>query len=213
LRSATAWRVGQNVLCGYDGAPVSPDFANGAITGAFAYAASSLGQGGGQSSDDGDPTVELRYRQLGSIDGYDYSHTYIVVTGPNGEQWYMGAFATGDPTDPSATLAADQISSGGGFGKLHAVWDDFNASVAGNDFLVKPLATQVVLRTTTMSMSDIENDLIGFAKAVNVANLDYHALSTNSNAFANQAVSNLGIARPTPPVWAPGHSVVLIGGH
>jgi hypothetical protein len=42
LRSATAWRVRENVLCGYDGASVSPDFANGAITGAFSYAAGSI---------------------------------------------------------------------------------------------------------------------------------------------------------------------------
>lgn len=37
LRSVTAWRVRGIALCGYDGTSASPDFENGAITGAFGY--------------------------------------------------------------------------------------------------------------------------------------------------------------------------------
>lgn len=182
-------------------------FQNGAITAAFAYVASNLAQ---QSSDDsaGDPTVELRYRLLGKADGSYYTHTYIVVTGPDGEQFYMGAFGTGDPSNDASALLSDQVGYDQ-WGKLHAVWGDFNEQVAGSDWLVKPLASQTVLQTTSVSMDDIESKLIAFGKEINAEDLDYHALTTNSNAFANQAVSVLGIARPTPPVWAPGYQTVL----
>jgi hypothetical protein len=52
-QAATDWRVRENVLCGYDSASASPDFENGAITGAFAYAAMT-----GEASDN-DSRVQL----------------------------------------------------------------------------------------------------------------------------------------------------------
>jgi hypothetical protein len=38
-QAATNWRVRENDPCAYDCASMSPDFANGAVTGAFSYAA------------------------------------------------------------------------------------------------------------------------------------------------------------------------------
>jgi hypothetical protein len=64
--------------------------------------------------------------------------------------------------------------------------------------------------------------LVDFAIRTDELKIGYHALTTNSNAFAHQAVTVLGIDRPTPydpgvlghepgTFTAPGHDTVLSG--
>lgn len=43
--------------------------------------------------------------------------------------------------------------------------------------------------------------LSGFSDAVNGAQIPYNPFTTNSDAFAHQAVTYLGIPRPAPPLW------------
>jgi hypothetical protein len=51
--------------------------------------------------------------------------------------------------------------------------------------------------------------LQSFENAVNKAAIPYFATSTNSNAFAAQAVESLGVPRPQAPTLAPGSQTVL----
>jgi len=52
-----------------------------------------------------------------------------------------------------------------------------------------------------------------FGNAVNKANIPNLPVRRNSNSFAHQAVSVLGVPRPRSRVWAPGSDVFLKFNH
>jgi RHS repeat-associated protein len=157
-----------------------------------------------------DPIVEIRYRQMGinPFTGNPYYHSYVVVTDvATGEQFFTAAYASGDPDDPAAALESDQFGSGPGFGDLYAVAGPYDASI-GLDYQPTPDASQVVLNTDE-PMEEIEAILSDYAAHITSLHLEYHALSVNSNAYAHQAVTALGIGRPMAAVNAPGSDTVL----
>jgi RHS repeat-associated protein len=131
-------------------------------------------------------------------------HGYVLVTSPEGEQFGVRAGPSGRE-DGSGSPAA---SGGRGiFGNLVAEAGPYNETFT--DYGAKILARQTVL-TTTAPYDRITAVLAQFARDVNASEIRYNPLSTNSNAFAHQAVTTLGAARPPPIVWAPGWSTILI---
>ena len=74
-----------------------------------------------------------------------------------------------------------------------------------------------VLGRVDMTFEDAVQKLIKFQNDVNAAKVKYWPLSTNSNAVAHQAVTELGLPRPADPVWTsrsgfmftPGAGVIL----
>ena len=51
--------------------------------------------------------------------------------------------------------------------------------------------------------------LTDFGNKIKQARISYNPLTTNSNAFAHQAVTVFGINRPSAAAWAPGSGTVL----
>jgi hypothetical protein len=51
--------------------------------------------------------------------------------------------------------------------------------------------------------------LTGYANLINEVKIPYRRLSTNSNAFAREALDVVGIPAPRTPVWAPGYDTSL----
>ncbi len=169
-------------------------FANGAITGAFAYAlAESMRQVRANNISAAGPkqtTVEIRYSR---IRGIPFArHAFVVVTGPGGQQFGArgGPFGSGE----------------GLFGSIQAEAGTFDARFSDYDAVVVASETALV---TNQPYSEVVTALSEFAAAVNTARIPYNPLTTNSNAFAHQAVTVLGISRPTSPVFAPGSSTEL----
>ena len=54
------------------------------------------------------------------------------------------------------------------------------------------------------------NKLNAYAATVNEHHIVYGATTSNSNAYAHEAVTVLGVGRPDPIVDAPGHDTKLI---
>lgn len=163
-------------------------FSNGAITGAFAYAiGESMRRASANSATAAGPgqtTVEIRYSK---IRGIPFArHSFVVVVGPDGQQFGArgGPFGAGE----------------GAFGSIQAEAASFDARFSDYDAVVIASETVVV---TNQPYSEVVIALSEFAAAVNAAQIPYNPFTTNSNAFAHQAITVLSIARPTSTVFAP----------
>ncbi|MBW2415352.1 MAG: hypothetical protein JRG76_12670 [Deltaproteobacteria bacterium] len=154
----------------------------------------------------GQTTVELRYNET---IGPGVHHAYVVLTGPGGEQFYTRAGPSAYPD----TAAVQPASIGGRlFGRIRA---ESGAYVPGTiDFTDQPAARLEVARTADPNeFGKLRDALVGFERAVNRASIPYDPASRNSNSYAHQAIEALGLPRPVPPVWAPGHGTRLrVGG-
>jgi hypothetical protein len=181
-------------------------FANGAISGAFAYTVAIRRSSDNTREAESDAesertTVEIRYGKIRGIPAA--RHAFIVATGPKGQQFGLRA-------GPSARTEGSgvPVSSGGDgvAGVLETQARNFDERFV--DFAADVVATQTVL-STDQPFKEITAALSGFASSVDAARIQYKLLTTNSNAFAHQAVTVLGIVRPSPIVFAPGSNTHL----
>jgi RHS repeat-associated protein len=148
--------------------------------------------------------VDIRYVPIG---GQGYHHAFVVVTAPNGARFFIRGGPGGDNHGGFGQLLEDASASNGrSYGNLTVQWGMY---VPGTiDYTTSPSAILPVL-TTTDSPSDVVQKLVRFGEEVNASGIAYHPLSTNSNAFAHQAVTVLGVSRPEAKVWAPGNGTPL----
>jgi hypothetical protein len=158
--------------------------------------------------------VELVYNAIGKLPNGDvYHHTYVRVTSADGKQAIFrggpsaGGSSGGTPGASSNSTGTSSGSGGtgasgsvGGFGTLKA---DTGAMAAAID-AGSPVAAAQTVVVTSKSFTEVNRKLEHFAGDVNKAGISYGPVSTNSNAFAHQAVTTLGIPRPPPIVLAPG---------
>lgn len=151
----------------------------------------------------GKTTVDIRYVPIGD---QGYHHSFIVVTAPNGERAYVRGGPGGNNHGGLGQLLEDSSSNGRSYGNLTVEW---GAYVPGTiDYTESPSAILPVL-TTGQSPGAVMQKLVHFGAIVNASRITYHPLSTNSNAFAHQAVTVLGVSRPEAKVWAPGSDTPL----
>jgi len=149
----------------------------------------------------GKTTVDLSYT---TIDGIPFArHGFLIVTGPDRQR--IGVRA--GPAARSVGLGSPASSGGDGiFGALTT-----QVAELGPDFIdsnAAVVASQQVL-VTDRPFSEIVGALRQFSNQVNAAGIRYNPLGANSNAFAHQAVTVLGVPRPPPIVFAPGARMVL----
>ena len=74
----------------------------------------------------------------------------------------------------------------------------------GPDSQPKPTAATVTVLSNDQPAASKNRALREFSTAVDNANIAYNPFTSNSNAFAFQALEATGIARSAQPVWAPG---------
>jgi hypothetical protein len=161
----------------------------------------------------GEAKVEIRYNPIGlTLD--IAAHSYLVVSESDGSNpWFYRAGPAPGKIGPSASSGSSNSISSGiassgslGYGNIYAQSGPY---VPGTiDYRVSPRASITVI-DDNLPASYYTQKLDSFVSAVNAAAIPYAALSTNSNAFAAQAVGSLGVPRPEAPTLAPGSQTVL----
>lgn len=147
--------------------------------------------------------VELRYNK---ISVFGYTHAYVLVTAPNGDKTVIRAGPGGNGIGSSTVPGNQSDWDGTIFGDLHASVSDAYDS---KDYTEgEQVASQEVLATNA-SYDSVVKALSDFADAVNNEQINYNPFAANSNSFAHEAVSVLGVQRPTPAAWAPGSGTKL----
>ena len=136
---------------------------------------------------DGLAKVEILYRPIAQTLDIA-SHSYVVVSESNG-------------SNPMVFRAGP-----GNTGSIYAQSAPYGPGSV--DYTSSPRASIVVINDNRPA-SYYENQLQNFQAAVNAAAIPYSPLSTNSNAFAAQAVETLGAPRPQAATFAPGYGTVL----
>ena len=177
--------------------------------------------------------VDIRFWQLGP----GWYHAYIVLTSPDGSQYYFragpsaggpssgttGQLGSGSSGSSSGSASGSSNSSqssnssspgaspkgGGGYDPWGALTAQGGAYLPGTiDWDPGNPATET-LEDDNLSCECIKNSMQEYANAVNSANIAYNPFSTNSNAFAFGAAGAGGFVPPSPPVWAPGSGTPL----
>ncbi len=161
--------------------------------------------------------VEVVYTQIGKTpgDGKPYYHSYVRASakghqtqiyraGPSkdaGASATSGASSNGSGVSSGSPASGASGSTGGGtFGTLYA---ESGASAAAIEATGAEAGAQTAVETSK-SWVDVNKSLEKFVSSVNNAEISYGPVSTNSNAFAHQAVETLGIPRPPSIMLAPG---------
>ncbi len=117
-------------------------------------------------------TLSLRFRPIDMpIFSSLYSHGFIVITSPGGQQLVTHAFPTNEVPIPS------------GWGPVNASTVIFGPSVPDYGHAYVEAATFA----TTVPYQTIENELQQFAVMVDAAQIPYEWKSQNSNTYAQQA--------------------------
>ncbi len=116
------------------------------------------------------------------------SHSYVVVSESNGSNPMVFRAGPGD----TGTIYAQSAPYGPG----------------SIDYISSPRAITVLINDN-LPTSYYENQLQNFQAAVNAAAIPYSPISTNSNAYAAQAIEALGVSRPQAPTFAPAYGTVL----
>jgi RHS repeat-associated protein len=137
---------------------------------------------------DGLAQVEIRYNPI-ALTGYIASHSYIVVSESDG---------------------SNPIVFRAGPGNMGTIFAQSGPYLPGftPDYTTSPRATVAIINDN-LPASYYEQKLQNFELSVNVAAIPYSPLTTNSNAYAAQAIETLGVARPEAPTLAPGFQTVL----
>jgi len=130
-----------------------------------------------------------------------------VVASPTGQQFGLRGGPTRDFDDPD--LMPSRYGENKIWGPILVETDDPNNS-AFPDYGRVISARQDVL-STSQSFDEVVTALQQFATDVNAARITYNPLGSNSNSVAHQALTVLGIPRPTPPpgVTAIGNSTLI----
>jgi hypothetical protein len=181
-------------------------FADGAVTGAFGYLFNEFAHSGTS----GLASVSLGFVPLGDAFGNTYYHAFVELVGPDGQTYYIRG---GPESVGSVAVASSDASNGGpiegsGYGNLTISYGDDARRID------VPNATWYVsFGTTNLSFSDARAALEAFGHAVDAAQIPYNPFSQNSNSFAFQAVTTLGLPRPVSGVigvpWSPGSATYL----
>ena len=165
--------------------------------------------------------ITAYFRQLGSVAGIDWSHSYILATDANGTS-YFGAFPSGNGPSSSSTKMASGASGSsshragqsclsrsskgsrpGGWGQLVPQYGPYTPDVAGNDYSTGNRPSMVVVDDGS-PCDAYDEALTNAMKAIKDANISYDPFYNNSNAAAGSALKAAGITPGQPPVWAPG---------
>jgi hypothetical protein len=159
--------------------------------------------------ENGTTHVLIGYTYVGTspLTGEAFYHSYVEVIGPDHEVYFIrgGPGGEGNGLEALVSDASGSTSlSNGGLGNLTATFgDDARRIDAGRTFMMSSAGF------VSQPFSEVQKALEQFGEAVDIAKIPYGPVSTNSNAFAFQAVTVLGLSRPTPPIWVPGHDTVL----
>jgi hypothetical protein len=159
-------------------------------------------------------TVLLGYKP---IDGAPIAdHSYVKIVGAGGREFFLRG-GPGPNTDGPASggsagvLAADSAGTKSAYGG-NAHFGNLSVDTGYRALKVESgkadNATKVVGHVD-MTFDEAMRKLLKFGDAVNAAKIKYWPLSTNSNAVSHQAVTVLGLPRPSDPVWTPGSDVTL----
>jgi hypothetical protein len=143
-------------------------------------------------------------------DGY---HLFIEVETTDGTQtWFFRAGPSAEG-NPLSAVAANALASGGasGNGGMGNITVSYGLDAAAADLM--RAAHWQFLGAADISFSQAVSRIETFGAAVDLANIRYLPLTQNSNSFAMQVPSILGM--PTPrPVWtAHGSDTVLLPGY
>jgi RHS repeat-associated protein len=162
-------------------------------------------------SDGREPTqVFLVYTPLaGGSTNLGY-HMFVKVVGDDRAPFYTRAGPSSSPdSTPGSRLSIDAAGSGdrtkqAGYGNLKAaVGDEARRADAGDQKF------QQHVGDVNMTVAQAANILTNFSDAVNSSGIPYIPTSQNSNAYATQAVTTLGLPRPTPAATAVGSQTQL----
>ena len=149
--------------------------------------------------------VELRFDE-------GHHHSYIVVTAPNGIQYYYrggpssNSSGSSGSSRSSGTSGSGSGSSGGPWGPLVPTVGVYGPHTVDWD----PVgALSETLEDDQGSCGCVTNNMGNFTQKVIEANLPYSPWSTNSNAYAYGAAKAAGFTPSPPPIFAPGYNYNL----
>jgi len=177
--------------------------------------------------------VEIRFWKLGP----NWYHAYIVLTNPDGSQYYFrggpsaggpssgasGGLSSGASGSTSGSTSGSSNSSNSsnssspgaspGGGGNYDPWGPVRAR--NGDYVPGTIdwdpgnPPTEVLEDDDQPCGCVINKMKSFTNSVNSANIPYNPCSTNSNAFAFGAARAGGFTPPPPPVWVPGSGTSL----
>jgi RHS repeat-associated protein len=172
--------------------------------------------------DDGHATIEVKYNPT----ALDSNHSFIVVTDRDGTQTVFRAGpsanvnnlwitpATGGAASQSTIPGSSQSDSsnssspgagptaqGDPWGQLYAQQESPTDRNGDN---MSPISGSVTVLSNDLPASSYIQGLQQFDTALNQVNIPYNPLSTNSNAYATNALQSIGVPTPKAPVWVPG---------
>ena len=132
----------------------------------------------------------------------------MVVTNYDGQQYYTAAFPE-HYVDSVEAFVANTLFGAPSYGDLIATAGAYKNYLGKLDYDQPYDVAEIVLHTD-QPYSDLVNKLNAYAATVNEHHIVYGATTSNSNAYAHEAVTVLGVGRPDPIVDAPGHDTKLI---
>ena len=172
--------------------------------------------------DDGHATIEVKYNPL----ALGSNHSFIVITDRDGTQTVFRAGptvsagkgwitpATGGSASQSATPTSSQSDSsnssspgagqtaqGNPWGQLHAQQESPTDPNGDN---MSTISGSVVVMKDDLPAASYIQGLQDFDTGLNLANIPYNPLSTNSNAYVTNALQSIGVAPPIDHPSAPG---------
>ena len=163
-------------------------------------------------------SLRIGYYKIGET----HSHAFIIVLGPNGQSFVIRGGPEGSPDSLSGQLSGltgGSTESNGtvGFGNLlitNEIWAPGNYEYdsyqdRGSGMRIISFTSSKYGGNPQAFFNNTVRRLINYGMDVNRANIPYRPTSTNSNAFAHQAIQQLGYARPSSATLAPGSSTVL----
>ncbi|MBC3874912.1 RHS repeat-associated core domain-containing protein [Undibacterium sp. LX15W] len=138
-------------------------------------------------------------------------HMFIKVVGDGAKPFYVRAGPSPSAKDsPSSTRVSSDATGTAdrnkqaGYGNLRAdVGDAAKRADAGDQKF------QQYVGDIKMSVTEAATILTNFSNQVNASNIPYIPTSQNSNAFAAQAITTLGLPRPVPAATAVGSQTKL----
>ncbi len=119
-----------------------------------------------------------------------------------------GAASQSSTPDSSRSNSSNSSSPGAGptpqgdpWGQLHAQQESPTDPNGDN---MSTITGSVTALSNDLPASSYIQGLQQFDTGLNLANIPYNPLSTNSNAYVTNALQSIGVPTPKAPVWAPG---------
>ena len=158
--------------------------------------------------------VEARCNLLsgGPIFGKNFSHCYIVVTDPQGNQTYFRGGPSSDGNGFSATAHSGFLTRPGGdsgYGRIETESGKHTSGAIDWPTPDNPLTGSKTYINNSLPCTCISNQLDKAMRAINSAGINYNPLSTNSNSTAFLGLQSLGLDPGVAPAPAPGWGIPL----